>query len=175
MDEPFRSYLDPAFRYVRSQGPPRVRSRADAARDGLNCVALAHLVIRDLFGFALSPQFQAYELFNDQADFEQVPDGSTLEAGDLLWFGTDHPSARLDSFTPRYQDGELLNFAGFPVNHVAICTGGRDETGDYVLLHASAGDGTNALWPVRKFRDYDRYRRLYAVTRLRPELRPGLR
>jgi hypothetical protein len=41
MDEVFSRYLDPAFRYVRSQSPARVRSRDDALRDGLNCVALA--------------------------------------------------------------------------------------------------------------------------------------
>lgn len=50
MDEVFSRYLDPAFRYVRCQSPARVRSREDARRAGLNCVALAHLVIRDLFG-----------------------------------------------------------------------------------------------------------------------------
>jgi hypothetical protein len=55
MDEVFSRYLDPAFRYVKSQSPARVRSRDDALRDGLNCVALAHLVIRDLFGYALPP------------------------------------------------------------------------------------------------------------------------
>jgi hypothetical protein len=36
MDEVFSRYLDPAFRYVRSQSPARVRSRDDALRDGLN-------------------------------------------------------------------------------------------------------------------------------------------
>jgi hypothetical protein len=43
-----------------------------------------------------------------------------------------------------------------------------------VLLHASTVDGTNALWPLRRFDDYDRYRRIYAIRRLRHEFRyPG--
>jgi hypothetical protein len=86
VDEVFSRYLDPAFRYVRSQNPARVRSCQDALRDGLNCVALAHLVTRDL------------------------------------------------------------------------------------LLFASSVDGTNALWPLRRFSDYDRCRRIYVIRRLRQEL-----
>ena len=62
---------------------------------------------------------------------------------------------------------------GFPVNHVAICTGANDD-GDHVLLHASIVDGTNALWPLRRFDDYNRYRRIYGIRRLRHEFRyPG--
>ncbi len=60
----------------------------------------------------------------------------------------------LDEFVPRYGGDELLNFGDFPVNHVAICTGARAD-GDHVLLHASTVDGTNALWPLRRFDDYD--------------------
>jgi hypothetical protein len=39
------------------------------------------------------------------------------------------------------------------------------------MLHASSVDGTNALWPLRRFRDYDRYRRIYVIQRLRQEFR----
>jgi hypothetical protein len=39
---------DPAFGYAKSQNAARVRSREDALRDGLDCVALARLVIGDL-------------------------------------------------------------------------------------------------------------------------------
>jgi hypothetical protein len=53
MNKVFLRYLDPGFRYVKSQNPALVRCRDDALRDGLNCVALAHLVIRDLFGYVL--------------------------------------------------------------------------------------------------------------------------
>ena len=148
-----------------------MRSRADAARGGVNCVALAHLVIRDLFGAQLPPELQSFELFNDLADFEAVPAGYGLEAGDLVWFGRDQPGVALRAFTPRYVAGELVNFDDFPVNHVAICTGSRDDAGDYLLLHASSREGTNSAWPMRRFLGYDRYRRVYATTRLRPQLR----
>jgi hypothetical protein len=32
-------------------------------------------------------------------------------------------------------------------------------------------DGTEELWPLRRFRSYDRYRRIYAVRRLRSGFR----
>ena len=170
MDEVFSRYLDPAFRYVWSQNPARVRSRQDALRDGLNCVALAHLVTRDLFGYTLPARLQSLELARDPAHFEPVPDPERMRAGDLVWFGVDRPRVGLDEFVPQYDGDELVNGSDVPVKHVGICTDSRDD-GDRLLLHASSVDGTNALWPLRRFRDYDRYRRIYAIRRLRQEFR----
>jgi hypothetical protein len=173
VNEVFLRYLDPAFRYVRSQVPALVRSREDALREGLNCVALAHLVTRDLFGYTLPAWYQSLELVRDLAHFEPVPDRDRMQAGDLVWLGADRPLVSLDEFVSRYRGDELLNFGDFPVNHVAICTG-THRGGDHVLLHASTVDGTNALWPLRKFDNYERYRRIYAIRRLRQEFRyPG--
>lgn len=166
MNEVFESCLDPALRYVFSQGPARVRSWDDARRDGLNCVALAHLVIRDLFGCPLPAGSQALELFHDLDHFEPVPPAGALRPGDLVWLGTARPRVPLDEFVPRYQDGELLNFADFPVNHVAVCTG-EHAAQDHLMLHASPLEGTTALWPLRRFQDHDRYRVIYGIRRLR--------
>ena len=170
MDQVFSRYLDPAFRYVRSQNPARVRSRQDALRDGLNCVALAHLVTRDLFGYTLPAHLQSLELARDLAHFEPVPDPDQLQVGDLVWLGVDRPQVELDEFVPQYNGDELVNGGDVPVKHVAIYTGTRDED-DHLMLHASSVDGTNALWPLRRFRDYDRYGRIYAIRRLRQEFR----
>jgi hypothetical protein len=123
MDEVFSRCLDPAFRYVRSQSPARVRSRDDVLRDGLNCVALAHLVIRDLFGYVLPARLQALELVRDLAHFEPVPDPERMGAGDLVWLGVDRPRVKLDEFVPQYDGDELANGGHFPVKRVAVCTG----------------------------------------------------
>ena len=170
MDEVFARYLDPAFRYVWAQNPARVRSRQDALRDGLNCVALAHLVTRDLFGYTLPARLQSLELACDLAYFEPVPDPGHLRAGDLVWFGVDRPRVGLDEFVPHYDGDELMNGADVPVKHVAIYAGPCGD-GDHLLLHASSVDGTNALWPLPRFRQYDRYRRIYSIRRLRQEFR----
>ena len=172
VDAVFAGYLDPAFRYVWSQNPARVRSREDARRDGLNCVALAHLVTRDLFGYALPARLQCREPARDLTHLEPVQDPGHLRTGDLVWFGPERPPVGLDEFVPQYDGDELVNAGEVPVKHIAICAdddGGDDD--DRLLLHASSVDGTKALWPLRRFRDYERHRRIHTIRRLRRELR----
>jgi len=174
MDEIIKSYLDPRFRYVWARGPAVVRSREDALRDGLNCVALAHLVIRELFGRALPASLRSLELFRDDEHFEPIADGVLLAAGDLVWFGAADPRIPLVDFVPRFRDGELVNVADFAVNHVAVATG-RRVNGHSLLLHASPVNGTNALWPLHRFAEHERYREIYGIRRLRGELRGDAR
>lgn len=171
MHETFQRYLDPGFRYSLFQKPVLVRSREDALRDGLNCVALAHLLIRDLFGYGLPSALQTYELVRDREHFEPVLNPADLRAGDLVWFGLADPPVSLEEFTPRYDGDELLNWRDHPVKHVAIATGTRDDEGDPLLLHASRIAGTTVLWPLGRFGDYDLYQHIYAILRLRPEFR----
>jgi hypothetical protein len=82
----------------------------------------------------------------------------------------DRPRVSLDEFVPPYDGDELTNGGGVPVKHVAICTGTCDD-GDHLLLHASSVDGTNALWPLRRFREYNRHRWIYSIRQLRQEFR----
>lgn len=166
MDPRLEAFLDPRFCYVFSQNPARVRSKSDAIAAGLNCIALAHLVIADLFGFQLPAELQSLELSSDDAHFESLGWPTDLASGDLIWLGTNQPLIDLAEFTPRYDGNNLLNFNEFPINHVAIATGERRE-GDALLLHASPIDGTNALWPLHRFIEHERYGRIYKVMRLR--------
>ena len=131
-------------------------------------MALADLVTRDLFGYPLPARLQALELARDVGRFEPVGDPGRMRDGDLVWFGVDRPRVGLDEFVPHYDCDELVNGGDVPVKHVGIYAGPGDG-GDLLLLHASSVDGTNALWPLRRFRDYDRYRRIYAIRRLPPE------
>lgn len=153
LDEVFLRYLDPAF-----------------GCEGLTGVALAHLVTRDLFGYTLPAWYQSRELVRDLAHFEAVPDQEGMQAGDLVWLGADRPPASLEECFPRYRHHEPPDGPGFPVTHVAICTGARAGA-DHLLLHASTVDGTSALWPLRKFDDYVGCRRIHAIRRLRQEFR----
>jgi hypothetical protein len=163
------SYLNPGFRYVFAQGPDRVRTRADALANGLNCVALAHLALRDLFGVTLPARLRSVELSSDLRYFHYVPLGNPLELGDLVWFGPAAAPMSLADFIARYDSGgELLNFSEFPINHVAVYL--DYENGHRRVLHASPADGTNAIWPLRRFGDYDRYNAIKAVQRLRTPL-----
>lgn len=163
MDEVFARYLGPGFRWAYRQNPARVRSRDDALRDGVNCVALAHLVIRDLFGVTLPADLQTYELIGDQTYFEPVPGPEALRAGDLVWFGPERPGVRLEEFVPRFDGDDITNMRDFPVKHVAVCTGGASDP----LLHASLIEGTTALWPLERFGEYGKYGRIHTIRRLR--------
>lgn len=162
MDEVFARYLGPGFRWAYRQNPARVRSREDALTGGLNCVALAHLVIRDLFGFTLPAELQTYELMHDRTYFEPVPDTGDTRPGDLVWFGPERPPVTLDEFVPRFDGDDITNMRDFPVKHVAI------RTDEDVLLHASGMEGTTALWPLQRFLACEKYRRIYAIRRPRP-------
>jgi hypothetical protein len=171
VNEALASYLDPRFRFVVTQIPERVRSRDDALGAGLNCIALAHLVTRELFQYSLPSHMQATELSSDVVHFGLVESTADMITGDLLWFGTDKPVIHLDDFIPRFAaDGELLNFDEFPINHVGIYTGER-QGAEYLILHASPVDGTNAVWPLSRFADYRRYGTIYKIMRLREQFR----
>ena len=135
--------------------------------DGLNCVSLAHLIIRDLFGYVLPATYQCTELSADQEHFMSVSSPSLMRPGDLVWLGVADPTASIHDFIPRFENGRLANFNEYPINHVAIYTGVCDH-GDYLLIHASQVDQTNTVWPLRTFTDHDRYCKIYAIMRLRP-------
>lgn len=164
MDEVFARYVGPEFRWAYRQNPARVRTREDALTGGLNCVALAHLVLRDLFGFTLPAGLQTYEILGDRIYFEPVPGPGDLRAGDLVWFGPQRPPVSLEEFVPRFDGDDITNMREFPVKHVAVCTGGPGDP----LLHASGVEGTTALWPLERFRQYDKYGKIYAIRRLQP-------
>jgi cell wall-associated NlpC family hydrolase len=153
---------------VLSQGPDRARSRQDALSDGLNCISLAHLIIRDLFGYVLPATYQCTELSTDQEHFMSIPSASLMRPGDLVWFGVADPATTIADFVPSFENGRLANFSEYPINHVAIYTGVYDH-GDYLLIHANQVDQTNTVWPLKAFQGRDRYRKVYAIMRLRPQ------
>lgn len=160
-------YIDPAFEYKFTQGPDVVRSREDAIRYGINCVSLAHLVLKGLFQYRLPPDLMCSELYLDRQYFDEVPSLEHMQIGDLVWFGIEEPAVAVDEFVPHYIDGQLVNWADFPVKHVAIYTGEIGGGNDYLLLHSTHIEGTNSIWPLAKFADYRKYKKLYGITRLK--------
>jgi len=158
-------YLDPSFVYKYTHGPDVVRSRYDALRRGINCVSLAHLALNDLFDYQLPNELDCYELYTDSEHFESVADLECMRIGDLVWFGREATNIDPENFIPIYQDRQLLNWEDFPIRHVAIYTGEYDE--DYLLLHSTHLEGTNAVWPLSRFASYAAYRKLYGISRLK--------
>lgn len=165
MNHALESFVDPAFVYDFWSGPGTIRSREDALAQGINCISLTHLVLKDMFGTTLPPNLHCYELFSDRQYFTAVQD-QEAHAGDLAWFGVEHPITTAEAFKPCYKNSLLVNWSDFPIKHVAIHTGEADEQGDPLLLHTTSITGTTSLWPLRQFRVYRRYRKRYGTTRL---------
>ncbi len=162
-------FLDPAYEYRFTQNPDVVRTKADALQHGLNCVSLAHLALRELFNYQLPEHLCCAELFLDRTHFKPIETARQLQAGDLVWFGIQDPHTPPEAVKLHYStDGALVNWRDFPVKHVAICTGQRDiATAEPLLLHATQAEGGGTkLWPISKFQQYARYKKIYAVTRL---------
>ena len=80
----------------------------------MNCVALAHLVIRDLFGCTLPDRLQIYELIGEREFFEPVPSLEHMRAGDLVWLGPERPAVTLDEFVPQFDGDDITNMDEFP-------------------------------------------------------------
>ena len=162
MSDVLDRYVDSSYTYRFTQGPGVVRTHEDALRDGINCVSLAHLALLDLFNYELPSELQCTEMFLDRQHFTDVRDISQHRLGDLFWFGVDDAVVEPTAFVPIYDDkGNLTNWKDFPIKHVAVATGRVDDSGDPLLLHSTHIEGTNSIWPMRKFGDYRRYRKLH--------------
>jgi cell wall-associated NlpC family hydrolase len=160
-------YINPGYVYRFTHGPNVVDSRESALRQGINCVSLAHLALKDLFAVQLPSNLLCSELYNDRIYFRTIDRPTNLQVGDLVWFGVANPKITVDEFVPKYNDGELLNWPDFPVKHVAIYTGDQTESGEPLLLHSSASEGTNTVWALGRFTTHARYKELYGITRLK--------
>lgn len=165
-----QKYIDDRFVFNVNQGPRDVPDIELALETGINCITLAHLAVHSLFVYRLPQNLHFYELFTDTTHFDEVDDISKGEIGDLIWFGPNDPNLSTDNFIPLYRGDELINWRDYPVRHVGVLQS-FSEQGEAQILHATKFAGTNVIWPLGQFQDYDRYQRIYGMRRLRPEYR----
>lgn len=144
-----------------------MRTKDDALQDGINCVSLAHLVLKDVFDCELPPHLGCAELYLDREYFKPVDAIDDMRAGDLVWFGLQEALRQPEEVQLQYDEaGNLVNWREFPVKHVAVNTGLQVED-EPLLLHATNVEGRhNKIWPLSKFWSYPRYQKLYGITRL---------
>lgn len=161
----FEQYLDPALKYDFTKGPEVVGDLEQARKMGMNCISLAHIVLKDLFDVALRPEQHCYEMYADSIHFESVEKPSAMQVGDLVWFGYPRPRVSPATYKPVYDTlGRLENWRDNPIKHVGIYTG-KIIDGDYGLLHATHYTGGNVIWPLKKFKQFRRYNRTYRISR----------
>ncbi len=166
MSDVLERYIDPSYVYRFTQGPDVVQTREDALRDGINCISLAHLALKDIFDYQLPSELQCAEMYLDKHRFTQVDGLAEMRRGDLVWFGIDKAAIQPEEFEPIYEEGALINWSDFPIKHATIHTGEYDIDDNPLLLHSTHVEGTNTIWPLPKFAEYQKYRKLYGITRL---------
>lgn len=165
-DNPLDRFINPDYTYRFEQGPGTVCTEADAYSLGLNCVTLAHLTLKHLYGITLPPNLDCYEMFTDTQYFEPVETTTDARRGDLIWFGLEHSPQQFRNFLPRYDaGGHLVNWRAFPLRHVGVIYNPNIE--DPLILHASQVEGTNVIWPLSKFKNYKQYRNVFGISRIK--------
>ena len=169
MNTIMQKYLDAPFKYEFAQNPDMAPTFDIALAKGINCISLAHLVLKDLYDVDLPTIYRCSELYRDTTYFEDIDDFGSTQLGDLVWLGVANPRVSVENFTPNYKDGELTNWPDFPVKHVAIHTG-ENSTADN-LLHATYVGKTTTVWPLQKFNEYPRYKKVYGIKRLKAQFR----
>ncbi|MCA9328774.1 hypothetical protein KC959_03310 [Candidatus Saccharibacteria bacterium] len=136
-----------------------------ARLNGTNCYGLAALVCWHLFAQKLPRTMRGYEMFHDDRHFRRV-DQEAPAVGDLVWLGYRGQEQNVASFIPQFnQSGWLINWRGFPVNHVGIVAS-TDEA-DSLILHASQEKNRTTIEPLSVIQAVKRYAQQYARQRLR--------
>ena len=162
----FRFFSDHPCRYAFAHGPDMIRTPAQAVEQGLNCVALAHLLLKALFAADLPSRHQCVEMFYDNPHLQAVPGLAALQTGDVVFVGRAGIQEQLDAFAPRYDSaGELVNWREFPGLHVALYTGLMAADTTPLLIHANPIDNGVGFWSWQQMLRVPRYSMIYAIKR----------
>jgi len=171
MNQAITSYLNDTYLYEFKHWPDTIHTQQEALARGLNCVSLAHLIDKSLFGIDLPESLRCIELFYENPYYTTVNSVQDLQIGDLMFVAAKGEQEKIDIFIPRYDEqGNLLNGSEFPHMHIAIYAGEKDEQVDPLFIHANWIDKKVSLWPLRKFREYPRYEEIYAIKRIKLDL-----
>lgn len=131
--------------YCFEKGPDKALDLTTARREGANCQAFAHLIQAEL-GSPLPLDALSKEIFEDDSRFSSVS-LDEIEGGEIFLFGREQE-----------KDPRKL--------HKAVYTGLRDEGGDPLIIHSNGVDGKSSMWPLRRFAEVERYKKLYAIKRI---------
>ncbi len=157
-------YTQPNLQYRFTSGPEVVRTFEDAFVNGINCVSLAHLVLKDTYGLDLPSTHHSYEMFHDTKRFERLPI-DRAQPLDLVWFGTTNDPDEIGAFQPEFEGNELVNWNECPVKHVGVLVG-TTEGGEPEILHATDITRGVVVWPLGQFALYGRYKYVCGVSRV---------
>jgi hypothetical protein len=175
MSKVFESYLNSGCVYSFANGPDVIRSREQAAQQGLNCIALMHLLIRELFDIELPDYLKGWEMYRDNPYLSKVPSMHDIKLGDMFFFGRDQLPSYAVQYAPQYDDkNELINRAAgdkligqqYAGVHLAMHTGEFNSAREPMLIHTNKIEGTIVIWPLARFLGLEQYSTIHAIKRV---------
>jgi hypothetical protein len=163
-------FVDAGLKYDFLASPDMVRTLADAEVLGINCVSLASLCLKKLYGFDWPDSLFCYEAYCDDKHFEEIDPFSDCwsapRIGDLFFFGHERSSSSL--FKPQYDaNGWLINYDDSPAQHLGIATGEQTVRPEPLILHASFAAGTAVVEPLSGIKSDPCCARVNKIMRLR--------
>lgn len=175
MRQEFQKFLDGGYKYNFQSGPETVRSREQALSEGLNCIALMHILIHELLGVTLPTYLRAWEMFQENPYMKDVASQKMMNLGDIIFFGERELPSYARNYKPVYDESKLLinesegklvfgeRYAGV---HIAMNTGEVSATGQPLVIHANKIAGGVALWPLKQFSEYRQYEQIHGIKRV---------
>lgn len=170
----FRSYIDKRFRYVFLNGPDAVTTRTQALSEGLNCITLVHLLLKDLFDVSLPANLKGWEMFCDNPYMDNVDSLTEMKMGDVVFFGRRELPDYAIAFSPSYdENGNMRNekegnaiiqnrYVGV---HLTMYTGQKDIQGCPIFIHANKIDNTISIWSLVQFMANEKYTTVHGIKR----------
>lgn len=164
----FESYLVKTYHYKFTNWPEIIHTQEQALKGGLNCITLVHILYVDLFEITLPEKFRSIELFQNTSYFDNISDTGELKQGDLFFFGKASEALVLKNFMTQYDKmNNLLNLSELPHIHLGVFTGEYTKNNNPLIIHANAIDKKVSIWPLNKFRNYEKYSSILLAKRLK--------
>lgn len=170
----FYVYTRRGLSYSYLSGANMVHSWEDAEARGLNCGALAQLLLQDLFQISFRVPLLPFESYWRTDLLQDLAANDSWETGDLFFFSSERSATELAIYTPDWDTaGNFLTLdclRDHPHLHIAVYTGEVNEVGEPRLIHATPAVNGVAIWPLSRFETWICYEQLLKVRRLK--LRP---
>ena len=159
------------IKYEYKNGPDKINSWEDAKESGLNCGALIHLLINDLFDIKLPSSLMCFELAYDQNYFRNLSQEEPRTLGDILVLGRVGLSDKIKRIEQEYTtQSKILNVLEHPRLHLVMCTANHNELGEPLVIHATPyQNGGIQLWSIAELQKYSCYQQVYKHLRLKQQ------
>lgn len=174
MNSVFQVFLDKGYKYNYRNGPNVISSQEQALKDGINCIGLMHLLIRELFGIRLPQNLRVLEIYNDNPYFKTIDKLEDIQMGDIIFLGRKQLPEYIFLYKPQYdKEKNLINeeegraaigekYAGY---HTVMHTGDKDKNGNPLVIDIERIVDTVKVWSLNELMEEERYEVLYKIKR----------